>query len=163
MTPRKQLFHHDPANGIYGDCARTAYAVLMDMEPEDVPHFGELYYGQHALWEEATRKFLASKGYGRILIPYDCDLADVHRGMRIQNPGVYYLLSGASGAYDADHVVVCLDGEVVCDTSGSGVTGPGSDGYIWVEILVPLAMCVDTPAVAEKINSLRNQDDKNRC
>ena len=37
MTPQNQLHKHDPANGVYGDCGRTAIACLLDLHPS--PHF----------------------------------------------------------------------------------------------------------------------------
>ena len=41
MKFHKQLYRHDPENGVWGDCYRTAWACLLDLEPEDVPHFCE--------------------------------------------------------------------------------------------------------------------------
>lgn len=38
MTPHKQLFQHNPAAGIWGDCFRTCIASLLDVLPEAVPH-----------------------------------------------------------------------------------------------------------------------------
>jgi hypothetical protein len=43
MTPHKQRFRHDPANGIYGDCWRTAIACLLDIQPEEIPHEHRVY------------------------------------------------------------------------------------------------------------------------
>ena len=39
MTPQKQMFLHDPDNGVWGDCQRTAIACILDRDVEDVPHF----------------------------------------------------------------------------------------------------------------------------
>ncbi len=39
MIPLMQRNHHDPANGIYGDCHRAAIASLLELPMDDVPHF----------------------------------------------------------------------------------------------------------------------------
>ena len=41
MTPYKQLNHHDPDNGIIGDCYRTAIACLLDLPPDALPNYCE--------------------------------------------------------------------------------------------------------------------------
>ena len=35
----KQLHKHDPDNGVWGDCHRTAIGCLLDIEPELIPNF----------------------------------------------------------------------------------------------------------------------------
>ena len=39
MKPVKQLFHHDPANGVWGDCFRAVIASVLSLPVEAVPHF----------------------------------------------------------------------------------------------------------------------------
>lgn len=39
MTPYKQLYGHNPDQGIFGDCFRTALGCLLNLPPEKVPHF----------------------------------------------------------------------------------------------------------------------------
>jgi len=39
MTPREQVFPHDPDNGVYGDCFRAVIASLLNCETDQVPHF----------------------------------------------------------------------------------------------------------------------------
>ena len=41
MRPQQQKFKHDPANGSYGDCFRTALACILDLDRDEVPHFNE--------------------------------------------------------------------------------------------------------------------------
>ncbi len=44
MRPQKQLFKHDPANGVYGDCHRAAIATifLVSDQGSDPPILGVL-------------------------------------------------------------------------------------------------------------------------
>ena len=37
----KQLNEHNPDEGVYGDCYRTAIGCLLNIPPEFVPHFCE--------------------------------------------------------------------------------------------------------------------------
>lgn len=38
MKPVRQLYRHDPANGVYGDCWRACIASVLELPIEDVPH-----------------------------------------------------------------------------------------------------------------------------
>jgi len=40
MKLQKQAFRHDPSNGMYGDCHRTAIASILGVERDTVPNFG---------------------------------------------------------------------------------------------------------------------------
>jgi hypothetical protein len=64
MTPYKQLVKHDPFNGQYGDCARTAIACLLNMHPSEVEHFledgcadGEVFWRRVNGWLSARGAF----------------------------------------------------------------------------------------------------------
>lgn len=56
MIPQHQAFRHDPDNGVYGDCARTAFATLLGVPRDDVPHFAydnpiaELFWQRISDW-----------------------------------------------------------------------------------------------------------------
>jgi hypothetical protein len=39
MTPCRTLSRHDPDNGTFGDCHRCCVAAILDLAPEEVPHF----------------------------------------------------------------------------------------------------------------------------
>ena len=62
MTPHKQLIKHDPENGQWGDCGRTAIACLLDLHPSDVPHFWEGPERADRDPETECRKWLAERG-----------------------------------------------------------------------------------------------------
>ena len=137
MIRRKQLFRHDPDNGVYGDCHRTAFACLLELEPADVPHFNE---GGPSVAEFRLREqeWLASHGL------YDVHIAcrtleDALSLLRITNPGVHCLLGGTS-RNGCGHSVIACDGEIVWDPAqdDSGIVGPMEDGYFWLTFLVPL-------------------------
>lgn len=140
MTPQRQLvMKHDPANGQWGDCTRTAFAAILDMKAEDVPHF--FHDGCEA--EEADERiktFLARHGYGIVDIPYLADPKTFMQTMKRFNPGVYYLLSVQSPI--SSHLIVCVDDEIACDpgqySDGINAFTADPDGWVWVGIIVPL-------------------------
>ena len=141
MIQRKQLFRHNPELGIYGDCNRTAIACLLDLEPEQVPHFGEDYRDSDA-FQRREREWLTSQGWCAVSSAYNSPLDDVLRVQEIINPGVYYLLGGKSRT-GCGHSVIGCGGEIVWDPSldDSGIVAPfDSDGLYWVTWLVPISM-----------------------
>lgn len=144
MIKRKQLFRHRPAEGTIGDCHRTAIACLLDLEPEAVPHYGELYFNDPdgARFNKAFEDWLSRRGLRTAIIVYNGDsLADVLAAIGAQNKGAYYLLGGTS-LTGVNHTVVCCGGEIAHDPSidDVGITGPCDDGYYWVTFLVPASM-----------------------
>jgi len=69
----------------------------------------------------------------------DGDPEQVFVMMQHYNPGVYYLLG--CGSARADHTVVCCGDKVVCDPSPEGgMLKRMSNGYCFVDVLVPLNM-----------------------
>lgn len=159
MTPQKQKFRHNPAEGVYGDCARTVLAMLLDIPVDDVPHF---------LWDNAdgivfnqrVRMFLESVGLREVSIPFTGDLSAIMRFMRDSNPGIYYMLMGESRNH-VNHVVVCLNDKIVADPAldDSGIVGPADDGYYWVSFLVSLHK---TDGVRLKKHTLYETSDPDR-
>ena len=148
MTPRKQLFRHDPDAGVYGDCDRAAVASLLDMAVEGVPHFYDgIWAGSpDAEIEEAhgrRRRWLAGRGVRLIVLALNSpDLDQLLGSVSTTNPGAYYLLVGES-RNRTGHTVVCHDGGIVHDPSldDSGIIGPEPrSGCYWVEFLVPVGL-----------------------
>lgn len=138
MTPFKGLLQHDPDNGVWGDCYRTAIGCLLDLPPDEVPHFAD-----GGIVPEKTQKaiqaWLAPRHIALMGFPFLGELADVLRAMKLVNPGVHYLLAGQSRTGVA-HVVVARDDRIVHDPSPSnpGIIGPEDDGFYWVHILAIL-------------------------
>jgi hypothetical protein len=140
MTPRKQLFRHKPAEGIYGDCHRTAIACLLDMAPEAVPHFGENFSDADKFHAEEAR-FLRSVGYKTVTAVWDCALDVVLATQGNLNPEAYYLLGGQSRT-GVNHTVIGLGNTIAWDPSldDAVIVGPCDDGRYWVSWLVPLQL-----------------------
>ena len=137
MKIQKQLNRHDPENGIYGDCHRTAIACILDMDAADVPHFMDKTTGKGEAPEAnaAVEKWLNKRGLCQIITIYpgETPLKDILHAVGHNNPGICFLLSGES-ATGCNHSVVACDGEIVCDPSldDSGIIGPCDDGFYWV-------------------------------
>jgi hypothetical protein len=151
MTPRKQTFKHDPVNGVFGDCARTCIAAMMDREQDEVPHF---------LWDNPSGEifnrrldtFLALNGLARFIVTFPGNLtaSQILEYLQAMNPGIYVSVTGQS-SLGCNHVVVTVDGEIVLDPSGNGLVGPCDDGLWYIEVYVPLAM---TKKVAAETDSI---------
>lgn len=135
MKPQKQLHRHRPPT-TYGDCFRTAIAIVLDMDAADVPHFmdGGVSGDDGA---DAAEAWLNARGMTAINIV--CDGArplqavlDSIAGTNLRQLPVF-LLTGTSRNGCA-HVVVACNGDIVCDPSldDSGIVGPCDDGYYWL-------------------------------
>lgn len=141
MQYHKQKFLHDPDNGVYGDCARTALACLLDMEPEYVPHF---MYGSPPVEEFNCRRnaWLRAQGLGIVQFAIVADSLEdvVHNLGPNWMPGLRYMLSGRSPR-GTNHVVV-VEGDKIHDPAipGGDLVGPCDDNYWWIEVLVPLSI-----------------------
>lgn len=138
MTPHKQQFMHDPDNGVVGDCWRTCFACLLDMEPAAVPHFVFGHWNNARTADRLAREWLAQHGLGFIEYPMNCELGDLLRSVAAINPGTYYVLSGTS-SNGTGHSVIACDDEIVHDPAqdSSGIVGPMDDGFYWVSFLIP--------------------------
>lgn len=137
MTPYKQLVKHNPENGQYGDCFRTAIGSMLDMPPERVPHFLEDGCNDGAVMLSRIREWLRPRGYDLFEVPFDAEPKDVLSTMQQRNPDIYYILGCASKT--ADHVVVACGDKVVSDPAGYEPDSLRRDsaGMCWVYLLVP--------------------------
>lgn len=139
MKPQKQLFRHKPQDGIYGDCHRTAIAIVLDMDAKDVPHFMHGKAGEAGAVEAFAEieKWLNTRGLMAIsiLFPGEVPLPELLRTIAFCNPNSrpVFILGGRS-KNGVNHSVVCCDGEIACDPSqdDSGIVGPCDDGFYWV-------------------------------
>lgn len=137
MRFQKQAFRHNPEAGIYGDCNRTVLACMLGLDRDEVPHWHEEVGG-----EEFGRRmdaFLDQHGVVRIAVPVAAETTvdDILEFASACSKGLPYLLAGKS-RNDTNHVVIGLDREIVWDPAldDSGIVGPCSDGFFWVEWLV---------------------------
>lgn len=139
MIYQKQLFKHDPENGIYGDCHRTAIACLLDLPAEEVPQFW--IEGETSVeFSKRERAYLATKGLSTVDVIFDCELDQLLTHLESVNPHAYYILGGTS-RLGCGHSVVGKGGKIVLDPSqeDTGIVGR-LDGYYWVTYLVPISM-----------------------
>ena len=137
MIKRKQIFFHNPENGRYGDCHRTCIACLLDLEPAEVPNFGEHYEDGEA-FNAAVDGYLASQFLAQSMHAFEGTFEEIMKMQSILNKDIYYILGGQS-KNGTNHSVVCLGGEIAWDPAidDSGIIGPMTDGYFWITYLVP--------------------------
>lgn len=134
MTPQKQANKHDPENGVWGDCHRTAIAVALNVHRDAVPHFMDQgVHGDAA--QRAEKAWLRERGMVPISIAYPGEggLDAILECIGAMNPGVCFILGGQS-RNGTNHSVVGCDGKIVCDPSqnDTGIIGPCDDGFYWV-------------------------------
>jgi len=134
MTPQKQLFGHDPTQGVYGDCARACVACLLDLPIEDVPHFAaKLINDPDGNFNEEIEVYLLLQGIAPISIAWKVeDLQTLLDSVSHNNKNIYYTLTGTSRT-KVNHEVICLNNKIVFDPSltDSGIVGPCADGFYW--------------------------------
>ena len=117
MRRQKQLIQHDPDNGLYGDCYRTAIACILDLPAEDVPHFlkrdstAESQDDVAADWLQKHWKLTP------VVISYlpndDNDSVLEYLGKWSQR-GSPFIITG-QGSRGFNHCVVGYNGEIYCD------------------------------------------------
>ena len=56
---------HKPADGIFGDCARTCMAMILGLDRDSIPNFG-VHYDDNAAWCKAVDDFSGRLGYQRL-------------------------------------------------------------------------------------------------
>ena len=141
MIYRDQLItKHDPPYQ-WGDCERTAIGCLLDIPPQDVPHFcdglgdwktQEQAHLQIQMWLAKFNLFMANAG-----IPGDLNFKEAMELGSDWSRGHRWLMGGESES-GALHVVVVLNGELDWDPHprGTGLTHPiyqpDDDCYLWV-------------------------------
>lgn len=136
MQYHTQLYLHQPEQGMYGDCYRTAYACLLDLNPGDVPHWGLPKYEE--IWRKSRNEWLAERGY--IIIEFAIQAEELRSAlvyMAHWNYHILYILSGIS-ANRVPHVVIAQGGQIIHDPSQdqSGIISPLENGCFEIEIIV---------------------------
>lgn len=137
MRPQKQLNRHQPAAGIYGDCHRTAIAIILDLNAAEVPHFMDPKHGEPDEAHNLFEAWLNERGICTInmVFPGDTGLSDLlHSVSELNRRSRPVFILGGESRNGTNHSVVCCDGKIVCDPSQteSGIIGPCTDGYYWV-------------------------------
>jgi hypothetical protein len=141
MTPYRQTVKHDPANGQYGDCARTCIASILDLPLESVPNFAESWKDNDQFWSHINA-FLALHGMGMMSMAFNMDVADVLEIMEHHNENLYYML-GVGTPNGTDHFVVCRGGKIASDPAGyddATLFRRDSTGNTWINVFTPLSV-----------------------
>ena len=147
MKKHIQRFRHLPEEGLYGDCHRTAIACLLDLEPEQVPHFGEIgalaeQRGEDYDWRADVERYLNTQGYTQMdycMMPDNLD--NFFLMMEDRAPKVYYLMGGESPR-GTNHTIVCCGGGFYHDPHPDGgfIVAPMSNKCYEATFLLPLSM-----------------------
>jgi hypothetical protein len=121
MKPQRCL-----VGGKDGDCFRACIATICEVPASEVPNFGALA-GDIDGTARLAREWLRPRGYS--LFATYCSagwaLDKVLSTYSADNPGVPIILAGVPQTNnDETHAVVALNGEIVWDPSGAGLSGP---------------------------------------
>lgn len=139
LSLQKQRYRHNPEAGTWGDCHRTAYAMLLNIPRDDVPH---VFDNDRPLAEGLAimKDFLRGRNLAEVALPVsgDCNPEQILEQWKRYAPGVPFILGGMS-SNGTNHSVAVCEG-VIYDPAldDSGIVGPCDDGYYWITFLVPL-------------------------
>jgi hypothetical protein len=125
-----------------GDCWRACLASILGMDGLDIPNFAHLYPEYDLMMAEA-RKWLATKGLSmfQTYCSAGWSIDKLLECFSADNPGVPIIVCGQSGrTSNENHAVVAMDGKVIHDPSGCGITGPcvgegGESGWWWLQVI----------------------------
>ena len=126
MKHYTQTILHDPENGRHGDCLRTVIGCLLEIDPLEIPHFGE----RGKEWRAALQEWLRPMGLCLLEIAY---VKSVDRELAASSiHGCYHMISGPSPRSTEDellHCVVGKDGLVEHDPmpGSAGLSGSASE------------------------------------
>lgn len=132
-----QRVRHDPADGIYGDCYRTAIAMVLGVEPEDVPHFCDSE--ADAIWRERRDAWLARKGLCAIELPWGSNLDLVLEQASLTFAGAVVTISGMSPRGTLHECVIYRGKLYDPHPDGGGLVAPHDDGNYWMHIITRTA------------------------
>ena len=141
MTPYHQTIQHDPDNGLYGDCYRTAIGCLLDEPPQSIPHFNDQ---NSEMWMVDSDAWLEHRGLLMVrLVTEAQDVADALAEGKVHVPyRMFYLIVGESPR-GVGHNVIAREDRIVHDPSTypedprGPLIGPHPDtGFFHIEYLV---------------------------
>jgi hypothetical protein len=101
-----QLVMHDPANGKQGDCLRACVATLLQIPPENIPHFGS--DPENPNWLYSLNLFLEKRGLWFVEVP------NVRMFWHSSASPVFHMLIGKT-VRGTRHSVVAKNGEMIHD------------------------------------------------
>ncbi len=137
MKPVQQRNRHNPKHGVYGDCHRAAYASILELEIDQVPHFMDRGIPSEEA-QAAEREWLFARGLMPINVawPGSTSLDEVLNLIEVLTPGAVFILGGQS-KNRTNHSVVAGQRKILHDPSidQSGIEGPMDDGMWWVTFI----------------------------
>ena len=139
MTPYKQLLNHAPDKGTWGDCYRTAVGCLLNVLPQEVPHFADDGVTSDEC-DEKLLEWLSKRGLTRVLVPFDAiNYQPILNMMGGFNRSLFYILFGRSTT-GCSHAVICYNDAIIHNPSrvDAEIVGPCDDGLYWLFFLAPL-------------------------
>lgn len=141
MKLQKQAFKHDPVNGVFGDCHRTAIAMILNMDRDEVPHFMDGVevglpeeHEKVVAMRKAIEDFLAARGLAEAHCALDGSLT-LEKILELslswfKGP----VILGGTSTTGVNHSVVVFKGEIY-NPSEAEIIGPCDDGYWWFTAL----------------------------
>lgn len=133
-----------------GDCWRACLATITGLSAETMPNFMHIGTADGDEARAIANDWLRPHGFAIFYTWCNgkWDLQHLLDQMSKPNPGTAFILSGWSDQANDHHAVVCLNGEIVHDPSGAGLSAPAKcncaarcDFRSWsVEVVSPLAV-----------------------
>lgn len=137
IKPLKQKFRHHPEKGEIGDCHRTAVAMLLGLERDDVPHWCHDDCNAEVFWKR-QREWLANIGLDIVNIAFEMDHKVLLSTLKASMRDVPWILGGKS-RNGVGHSVVVHEGVIIDPAiDDSGIVARGDDGLSWASWLVAL-------------------------
>jgi hypothetical protein len=137
---QKQKFRHHPEQGQIGDCHRTAIAMILGKNRDDVPHFVHDNCNTQE-FRKRELEYLQSCGLAAVSMPVNGDGISPETMLEclsVWAPLAPCILGGTSRT-GCNHSVVVEHGKMFDPSlNDSGIVGPCGDGYYWVTTIVKL-------------------------
>lgn len=137
---QKQKYMHIPDEGQFGDCHRTAIAMVLGLDRDQVPHFLHDNCG-NAEFRARVRDYLSTQGVAEVGVPIGGEGISPEHVMdciACWSPDTPVILGGLSRT-GINHSVVVFGGQMFDPSlTESGIVGPCNDGFYWCSMLVNL-------------------------
>lgn len=171
MRFHKQKYSdHNPENGVWGDCYRTAIACLLDYELEEVPNFVDPRVHKNfksGTFSGAVEEWLEARGLYRVVVTFPQGDGDrkhspqeILQRFALTRTGRIgcWLLAGKS-RYGTNHVVICRGNRIIHDPSDTGIIGPavdrgGNEAYL-AHIITPFAIRAFHPQINPRRRTMK--------
>ncbi len=141
MIKIKQDILHDPDNGFYGNCAQAAFASILELPLNEVPHFADglsdsLEDG--SIFDERIRDWLRPKKLGLVGLSVGPDNLEGWLEY-LSKSDTHHLIAGKT-VRGFQHITVGFGGKIVHDPhpSDTGLLPPTEDNLWTFEFFIIL-------------------------